>query len=80
MKNMKTENGITSMEFEVPTRGLLGFRSIFIIETKGEGIMYSSFSHYGEFRGTIEKRDVGSMISGFGGMTMAYSLWNLEER
>jgi GTP-binding protein len=80
MKDMKTENGITSMEFEVPTRGLLGFRSMFIIETKGEGIMYSSFSHYDEFRGPIEKRDVGSMISGFAGMTMAYSLWKLEER
>ena len=80
MKDMKTENGITSMEFEVPTRGLLGFRSMFIIETKGEGIMYSSFSHYDEYRGEITKRDVGSMISGFAGTTMAYSLWKLEER
>jgi len=80
MKDMKTENGITSMEFEVPTRGLLGFRSMFIVETKGEGIMYSSFSHYDEYRGEITKRDVGSMISGFPGTAMAYSLWNLEER
>jgi GTP-binding protein len=50
MKDMRTENGITSMEFDVPTRGLLGFRSGFIIDTKGEGIMYSSFSHYEEFK------------------------------
>ena len=47
---MNTVNGITSMEFEVPTRGLLGFRSRFVIETKGEGIIYSSFSHYEEFK------------------------------
>jgi GTP-binding protein len=80
MKDLKTENGIASMEFDVPTRGLLGFRSGFIIDTKGEWIMYSSFSHYEEFKGNIEKRDVGSMISGFGWSTMAYSLWKLEER
>ena len=79
-KNMNTVNGITNMEFEVPTRGLLGFRSRFVIETKGEGIIYSSFSHYDDFRGPIEKRDVGSMISGNPGIAMAYSLWKLEER
>lgn len=80
MKDMKTENGITSMEFEVPTRGLLGFRSIFTVDTKGEGIMYSSFSHYDTFKGPIEKREVGSMISGVHGVAMAYSLWKLEDR
>jgi GTP-binding protein len=79
-KNMNTVNGIVNMEFEVPTRGLLGFRSRFVIETKGEGIIYSSFSHYDDFRGPIEKRDVGSMISGTPGLSMAYSLWKLEER
>lgn len=80
MKDMKTENGITSMEFEVPTRWLLWFRSGFIIDTKWEWIMYSSFSHYEEFKWAIEKRDVGSMISWFPWTAMAYSLWNLEER
>lgn len=79
-KNMNTVNGVTNMEFDVPTRGLLGFRSRFIIETKGEGIIYSSFDHYEEYKGAIEKRDVGSMISGFPGTAMAFSLWNLEER
>lgn len=78
--NMNTENGVTYMEFEVPTRGLLGFRSRFVIETKGEGIIYSSFDHYEEYKGAIEKRDVGSMISGFGGTTMAFSLYNLQDR
>ena len=79
-KNMNTTNGITAMEFDVPTRWLLGFRSRFVIETKGEGIVYSSFSHYEEYKWPIEKRDVGSMISGTTGETMAYSLWKLEER
>jgi GTP-binding protein len=79
-KNMNTINGVTSMEFDVPTRGLLGFRSRFVIETKGEGIIYSSFDHYEEYKGAIEKRSVGSMISACGGMTMAFSLFNLQDR
>lgn len=79
-KNMNTVNGVTNMEFEVPTRGLLGFRSRFVIETKGEGIIYSSFDHYEEYKGAIDKRDVGSMISGFGGTAMAFSLFNLQDR
>lgn len=79
-KNMNTVNGVTNMEFEVPTRGLLGFRSRFVIETKGEGIIYSSFDHYEEYKGTIDKRDVGSMISGFPGTAMAFSLFNLQDR
>jgi GTP-binding protein len=80
IKNMTTENGVTYLEFEVPTRGLLGFRSQFMVDTRGEGILYSSFSHYEAFKGPIEKREVGSMISGFPGKAMAYSLWKLEER
>lgn len=80
VKNMLTENGVTNMEFEVPTRGLLGFRSRFTIETKGEGIVYSSFEKYDDYKGAIDKRDVGSMISGFNGTAMAFSLWNLEDR
>ncbi len=80
MKNMKTENGNTLLEFDIPTRGLLGFRSTFIILTKGEGTLYHSFDRYDVFAGTIEKRSVGSMISGETGTTTAYSLWNLQER
>jgi GTP-binding protein len=79
-KNMNTVNGVTNMEFDVPTRGLLGFRSRFVIETKGEGIIYSSFDHYEEYKGAIDKRDVGSMISACGGTTMAFSLFNLQDR
>ena len=80
VKNMMTVSTTTTLEFEVPTRGLLGFRTVFTIDTKGEGIMYSSFSHYDEYRGEIPKREVGSMISGFTGTSTAYALWNLEDR
>ena len=80
MKNMKSENGNTMLEFEVPTRGLLGFRSQFLIMTSGEGTLYHSFDHFGPYKGTIDKRTVGSMISGETGEAMAYSIWKLQER
>jgi GTP-binding protein len=80
MKNMKSENGNTMLEFEVPTRGLLGFRSTFLLLTRGEGTLYHSFDHYAPYFGKIEKRTVGSMISEQNGSTMAYSLWKLQER
>ncbi len=80
MKNMKSENGNTLLEFEVPTRGLLGFRSQFLIMTSGEGTIFHSFDHFGPHKGSIEKRTVGSMISGEPGTAMAYSIWKLQER
>jgi GTP-binding protein len=80
MKSMESSEGNTQLEFEVPTRGLLGFRGVFIVMTKGEGTLYHSFDHYEPFMGPIEKRAVGSMISGETGSTMAYSLWKLQER
>ncbi|MEK7672887.1 MAG: translational GTPase TypA [Patescibacteria group bacterium] len=80
MKNMKSDNGNTLLEFEVPTRGLLGFRSNFMILTRGEGTLYHSFDHFAPHKGAIEKRGVGSMICGETGATMAYSLWKLQER
>ncbi|MFA7662614.1 MAG: translational GTPase TypA [Patescibacteria group bacterium] len=80
MKEMVNKNGHTLMEFEIPTRGLLGFRSNFIVLTRGEGTLYHSFSHFAPHYGKIEKRQVGSLISGFTGITMAYSLWNLQTR
>ncbi len=80
MKNMRAENGNTMLEFEVPTRGLLGFRSIFMIITSGEGTVYHSFERFAPHKGTIDKRSVGSMISGEPGSAMAYSIWKLQER
>lgn len=80
MQNMKSENGNTMLEFLVPSRGLLGFRGVFLLLTRGEGTLYHSFDHYAPHFGEIEKRTVGSMISGESGSTMAYSLWKLQER
>jgi GTP-binding protein len=80
MKNIKSGNGNTMLEFEVPTRGLLGFRGIFLLLTRGEGTLYHSFDRYAPYVGDIEKRIVGSMISAETGATMAYSLWKLQDR
>ncbi len=80
MTNMIENNGIVSLEFRVPTRGLLGFKSEFTTMTKGEGLLSSSFDCFEEYKGPIEKRAVGSMISMENGKTMAYSLFNLQER
>lgn len=80
MQTMKTENGNTTMEFIVPTRGLLGFQSPFLTLTKGQGTIYHAFDHFGPHTGHIQKRTVGSMISGETGTSMAYSLWKLQER
>jgi GTP-binding protein len=80
MKNMKSENGNTLLEFEIPTRGLLGFRGVFLLLTRGEGTLYHSFERFAPYVGSIEKRTVGSMICGVTGATMAFSLWKLQER
>ena len=80
MTSIKSDNGNTMIELDVPTRGLLGFRSQFLVMTRGEGTLYHSFSRFEPYMGTIEKRSVGSMISGETGSTMAYSLWKFQER
>ena len=80
MMNMSTDMGTTNLEFMIPTRWLLGFKSEFTTLTKGEGILTSAFEGYGPYKGEIEKRDVGSMISWETDKTMAYSLWKLQER
>jgi len=80
MTNMYEENGITNLEFSVPTRWLLGFKSEFTTMTKGEGLLSSSFDKFEAYKGPIEKREVWSMISMENGTAMAYSLWNLQDR
>lgn len=80
MVNMVDENWIVSLEFKVPTRWLLGFKSEFTTITKGEWILSSSFEEFAPYKGSIEKREVGSMVSGEAWTTMAYSLWKLQER
>ena len=80
MSNMIEENWIVNLEFKVPTRWLLGFKSEFTTMTKGEWLLSSSFDCFEQYKGSIEKRDVWSMISMENGKTMAYSLFNLQER
>jgi GTP-binding protein len=80
MVNMHQSDGQTRLVFEMPTRGLLGYRGQFIMDTKGEGILCSRVLDFRPYAGEIEKRDVGSMISMENGKALGYSLWNLQER
>ncbi|MBM3227818.1 translational GTPase TypA [Candidatus Peribacteria bacterium] len=80
MADMRTENGHTRLEFTAPTRGLLGLRGDFIIETRGEGILSHSFLRYEPWKGEIPSRSRGSIMSMLHGTATAYDLWKLEER
>ncbi len=80
MIEMKPVNSITRMIFEVPTRGLLGYRGQFIVDTKGNGIFCSRFLEMRSYAGTIEKRETGSMVSMIAGKALGYSLFNLQQR
>lgn len=80
MLNMISENKHTRLEYHVPTRGLLGFRSEFIRDTRGEGVMEHNFLEYQIFKGKIEHHKNGVLISGENGKTAGYALWNLQER
>ena len=80
MTNMKQGDGHTRLIFEIPTRGLLGYRNEFTIDTKGEGILSSRFVEFRPYAGEIEHRDTGAMISMETGKALAYSLWCLQDR
>ncbi|MFH1183175.1 MAG: translational GTPase TypA [Candidatus Moraniibacteriota bacterium] len=80
MQDMKNSGRQVRMIFTIPTRGLLGYRSEFIIDTRGEGILCSRFVGYKDYTGEISKRDVGSMISMATGKALGFSLWNLQDR
>ena len=66
--------------FEIPTRGLLGYRGEFVVDTKGEGIMCSRVIGFKPHVGQINKRDVGSMVSMVAGKASGFSLNNLQDR
>ncbi len=80
LKNIFQRDNIVRLAFEGPTRGLLGYRSQFVIDTKGEGILSSRFIGFKPYAGEIKKRVVGSMISMATGKALGYALWNLQER
>ncbi len=76
----KDHENISRLTFEIPTRGLLGYRGEFVIDTKGEGILSSRFVGFRPFAGVIEKHDFGSMISMENGTALGYSLYNFQQR
>lgn len=80
MSSMKQDSGVTRMTFDIPTRGLLGYRSQFVVDTKGEGIMSSRFIEFRPYAGVIEKKEVGSMISMENGKAVTFALGNLQTR
>ena len=75
-----TEDDYTHMEFSAPTRGLIGYRSSFITNTKGEGVMVRSFEDYKPYAGELQTRKNGVLVSMENGKTLGYSLWNLQDR
>lgn len=75
-----TGDGQTRMEFEIPARGLIGFRSQFLTDTRGEGVMNHSFLEFRPFIGAVEKRQNGALVSMENGVALGYSLWNLQDR
>lgn len=78
--SMHEKEGIVRMLIEIPTRGLLGYRGQFVVDTRGEGILASRFIGFKSYAGEIKKRDVGSMTSMVKGKVIAFSLWTLQER
>ena len=75
-----TGDGQTRIEFEIPARGLIGFRSQFLTDTKGEGVMNHSFLEFRPLSGNVEKRQNGALVSMEDGVALGYSLWNLQDR
>ncbi|MES2930300.1 MAG: translational GTPase TypA [Patescibacteria group bacterium] len=80
ISSMNDKEGITRILIDLPTRGLLGYRGQFVVDTKGEGILASRFIGFKDYAGEIKKRDVGSMTSMVAGKVVAFSLWTLQER
>lgn len=80
MTNMLVHDATVRLIFEGPTRGLLGYRNQFVIDTKGEGIIAARVIGFKPFAGEIRRRVQGSMISMATGKSLGFSLWNLQDR
>jgi GTP-binding protein len=80
MTNMTQDGNQIRLLMEGPTRGLLGYRGQFVIDTKGEGILCSRFIGFKPYAGEIRKRVTGSMVSMASGKALGFSLWNLQDR
>ena len=73
-------SGYTRLEFEIPARGLIGIRTEFLTETKGEGVMNHSFLEFRPHTGTVESRKYGALVSMENGEAVGYSIFNLQDR
>ncbi len=80
LQNLVQHGNSVRLTLEGPTRGLLGYKNMFIIDTKGEGILSSRVIGFKPYAGEIKKRQVGSMISMATGKALGYSLWYLQDR
>ena len=80
LKEMKTENGITFLEFAVPTRGLLGYRTEFLTDTRGLGIINTIFYQYQPDPKNWHEREQGSLVAYESGTTNLYGLLNMQDR
>lgn len=80
MVDMSQENGMAKLVYKIPTRGLLGYRSQFLTETKGMGVMNSIFDSYGPITGAIKQRKNGVLIAKEKCTTIAFSLFSLQDR
>jgi GTP-binding protein len=75
-----TASGLVRLVYKVPARGLFGYRSEFLTDTRGEGVLHHRFSGFGPWAGTIRSRERGVMVCMADGESVAYALWNLQER
>jgi GTP-binding protein len=73
-------DGQTRVEFEIPARGLIGYRTQFLTDTKGEGVMNHSFLEFRPYSGSVESRKNGALVSMENGEALGYSIFNLQER
>jgi len=80
LRDMRAENGQIFLEFYIPTRGLLGYRSQFLTDTRGLGIINASFENYGQDFTNWKERDQGSLIAFETGKTLLYGLVNIQDR
>jgi GTP-binding protein len=80
MKHMIQVQGNTRLEFVVPARGLIGFRSEFLTQTKGTGVLHHNFHGYEPLKGELIHRTRGALVALEDGVAVAYAMWKLQER
>jgi GTP-binding protein len=80
MRSASEGSGLTRIVYKVAARGLFGYRSEFLTDTRGEGVLHHRFMGYGPWAGSMKNRDRGVMVCMADGVSVAFSLWNLQER